>query len=193
MEKRLGVNLRKGHVNRITAMLNRFVLGKTRPGEEIWTWKNNSWDGYCKQCCKVVETMSHIFECEKDQENLDTLGMNVSVQRVYGVQTLLGDHYLWSDHKKRSRVFTQFSATIFFIAEIMRCWLNDDEFSWWRTKFKLVAYISNLLGSNDIKFDILGEELKEMLNIHTLPGIVCNPTQTRQLMCLVLTTLLNKV
>ena len=71
MEKRLGSTLKQGYVNRITAMLNsgmippgnsniiqRFLLGKTRPGEEIRTWKNKSWDGYGKKCCMVVETMS---------------------------------------------------------------------------------------------------------------------------------------
>ena len=42
---------------------------------------------------------------------------------------------------------------------------NGDELSWWRTKFKLVAYISNLLGSNNVKFKILGKELKQRLNI----------------------------
>ena len=34
-----------------------------------------------------------------------------------------------------------------------------------RTKFKLVAYISNLLGSDNVKYNILGKELKEMPNI----------------------------
>ena len=134
MEKRLGVNLRQGYVNRITAMLNsgvippgksdifhRFILEKTRPGEEIRTWKNNSWDGYCKQCCKVVKTMSHIFECEKTREYLDNLSMNVVVQRVYGLKSILGDHYQWSDHKMRNRILAQFSVSSFIISEIMRC------------------------------------------------------------------------
>ena len=55
MEKRLGVTLKQSYVNKITAMLNpgmippgnsdiihRLLLGKTRPGSEIQTWKNQS-------------------------------------------------------------------------------------------------------------------------------------------------------
>ena len=74
MEKRLGVTLKKSYVNRIMTMLNsgmiptgngdiihRVLLGKTRPGEQIRTWKNQSWDDYCKQYCKVIETMAHNF------------------------------------------------------------------------------------------------------------------------------------
>ena len=57
-EKRLGVMLKRSYVNRVTAMFNngmipprnsdiihRFLLGQTRPGEEIQMWKNLSWDG----------------------------------------------------------------------------------------------------------------------------------------------------
>ena len=80
MEKRLGVTLKQSYVNKITAMLNsgtippgnsgiihRFLLRKTRPRSEIRTWKNQNWDGYCKQCCKLIETTAHIFECEKTE------------------------------------------------------------------------------------------------------------------------------
>ena len=42
--------------------------------------------------------------------------------------------------------------------------LQGDKLSWRKTRFKLVAYISNLLGSDNVKYSILGEELKEMLN-----------------------------
>ena len=75
MEKRLGVTLKQSYVNKITAMLDlgmippgnsdlihRFLLGKTRPGSEIRMWKNQSWDGYCKQCCKEKENLAHIFD-----------------------------------------------------------------------------------------------------------------------------------
>ena len=84
---------------------------------------------------------------------------------MYGIKSVLGDHYLWSDHKKRNRILAQFSAASFFIAEIMRYRLHGDKLLWRRTRFKLVAYISNLLGSNSVKYSILGEELKKMLNI----------------------------
>ena len=74
MEKRLGVTLKQSYVNIITAVLNsgmippgnsyivhRFLLWKTRPGSEIRTWKNQSWDGYCKQCWKVIATTAQFF------------------------------------------------------------------------------------------------------------------------------------
>ena len=34
-----------------------------------------------------------------------------------------------------------------------------------KTKSKLIAYLSNLLGSNNVNFKILGDELKVMLII----------------------------
>ena len=43
--------------------------------------------------------------------------------------------------------------------------LTGDRLSWRRTKFKLVAYVSNLLGSNNVRFNLLGEGMKEVLNI----------------------------
>ena len=55
MEKRLGTNLKKSYVIKITTMLNsgkirtgnsdilhRFLLGKIRPGEEIRNWKSKT-------------------------------------------------------------------------------------------------------------------------------------------------------
>ena len=40
---------------------------------------------------------------------------NVGVQRVYGIKFLLGDHYQWSDHKKRNRILAQFAVSSFFM------------------------------------------------------------------------------
>ena len=178
MEKRLGTTLKQSYVTRITTMLNsgmiptgnsdilhRFLLGKTRPGDEIRNWKNQSWDGYCKQCCKVIETTAHIFECEKTRAYLDALSINTGIHRIYNLKSLLGDYYCWSDHKKRSQIQAQFAAASFVIAEIMKGRLTGDRLSWRRTKFKLVAYVSNLLGSNNVRFNVLGEGMKEMLNI----------------------------
>ena len=45
----------------------------------------------------------------------------------------------------------------------MRCWLQGDKLIWRRTKFKLVAYESNLLGSNNVKDNVLGLGMKGML------------------------------
>ena len=99
MEKMIGNTLKQSYVNRITAMLisgmiptgnsdiiHRFLLGKTRPGEEIQIWKNQSWDGYCKQCCKVIETTAHIFECEKTRAYLDTFSLNTGIQKMFLVK-----------------------------------------------------------------------------------------------------------
>ena len=65
MEKRLGVNLGQGYVNRVMTMPNsgmiplgncdiihRLLFGKTRPGEEIWTWKNKSWTAIINSAAK---------------------------------------------------------------------------------------------------------------------------------------------
>ena len=102
MEIRLGVTLKQSYVNRRKAMLNsgmisprnsdiihRFLLWKTRPGEKIGTWKTQSWDGYCKQCCKVIETTAHIFGCEKTRAYLDALSINTGIHRIYNLKSLL--------------------------------------------------------------------------------------------------------
>ena len=69
------------------------------------------------------------------------------------------------DHKKRSQILAQFVAASFVIAEIMKGWLTGNKLSWRRTKSKLVAYVSNLLGSTNVRFILLGEGMKEVLNI----------------------------
>ena len=91
--------------------------------------------------------------------------MNVRVQRVYGLISLLGDNYQWSDHKNRNRIIAQFSVFSFIISEIMRCRLHCDKLNWRGTRFKLIAYISHLLCSNNVKFNLLGKELKKMMII----------------------------
>ena len=106
-----------------------------------------------------------LHQCEKTKEYLDTLSINTGVQRVYGLKSLLGDHYLWSDHKKKNQILAQFAAASFIIAEIMQCQLHGNKLSWRRIRFKLVAYISNLLDSDNVKCHILGEGMKEMLDI----------------------------
>ena len=146
-------------------MIHRFLLGKTRPGEEIRNWKKQDWDGYCKQCCKVIETTAHILECEKTREYLDALSLNTGLHRIYNLKSLLGDHFQWSDHKKRNQILAHFAAASFVIAEIIKGRLTGDKLSWRRTKFKLVPYLSTLLGSNNVRFNLLGEGMKEMLNI----------------------------
>ena len=47
----------------------------------------------------------------------------------------------------------------------MRARLHCDKLSWRRTRFKLIAYMSQLLGSNNVKFNLLGEEMKGMIKI----------------------------
>ena len=101
----------------------------------------------------------------KPEPNLDALSLNTGLQRIYTLKILLGDHFFWSDHKKRSQILAQFAAASFVIAEIMKGLLTGDKLSWRRTKFKLVAYVSNLLGSTNVRFNLLGEGMKEMLNI----------------------------
>ena len=59
----------------------------------------------------------------------------------------------------------QFAAASFVIAKIMKGRLTGDKLSWRQTKFMLVAYVSNFLGSNNVKYNVLGEGMKEMLGI----------------------------
>ena len=101
----------------------------------------------------MIETTAHIFECEKTRAYLDALSLNTGIHRIYNLKSLLGDHYLWSDHKKRNQILAQFAAARFVIAEVMKGRLIGDKV----TKYKLVAYVSNLLGSNNVKYTVLGK------------------------------------
>ena len=86
-------------------------------------------------------------------EHLDALSLNTGPHRIYNLKSLLGDYYLWSDHKKRNQILTLFASASFVIAEIMKGQLTGDKLSWRQTKFKLVVYVSNLLGSNNVRFN----------------------------------------
>ena len=90
---------------------------------------------------------------------------NTSASTLEYIKSLVDDHYLSSDHKKRNRALAQFAAASFIIPEIMRCRLHSNKLSWRRTRFKLVAYMSNLLGSNNVKYSILAKKMKVMLVI----------------------------
>ena len=104
-----------------------------------------------------------IFTCMKTREFLDSLHLQLHVHRVGGTSTILGDHYLWMDFKQRDTVLTQFVVSTFYITDIMQSRLTGDPLSWRRTRFKLIAYLSNLLGSNNVRLMQLGERLKAML------------------------------
>ena len=120
-------------------------------------------DGYCKMCQSEIETLPHIFTCKKTREYLDNLYTHLRTQRVSGTSTILGDHYLWMDFKQRDTILAQFAVSSFYICEIMQGRLLGDPLSWRRTRFKLIAYLSNLLGSNNCRLMQLGERLKTML------------------------------
>ena len=42
--------------------------------------------------------MSHISEYEKTREYLDNLSTNIGVKTVYGLKTIIGNHYLRTDY-----------------------------------------------------------------------------------------------
>ena len=114
-------------------------------------------------CKGDIETIPHIFTCMKTREFLDNLHTQLHVHRVGGTSTFLGDHYLWMDFKQRDTILTQFAVSTFYITDIMQSRLTGDPLSWRRTRFKLIAYLSNLLGSDNVRLTQLGENLKAML------------------------------
>ena len=107
MEKRLDTTLRQGYVCRVAEMMNkgmiptnnsdilhRLILGKTKSGEVIKDWRNQNWDGICRQCGTVLETFQHIFECEVVKSYYNDLSNHLGVFIIYDLKSLLGDHYL---------------------------------------------------------------------------------------------------
>ena len=178
MEKRLNVTLRQGYVCKVAEMLNkgmiptnngdilhRLILGKTKSGEEIKDWSNQDWNGICRQCGTVLETFQHIFECEVVKNYYNDLSNHLGVYRIYDLKSLFGDHFLWHETKERPKILAQFAICSFIIAEVSAGRLTGDKLSWRRTKFKLVAYLTHLLRSDNVRYTSLGDEIKKLIRI----------------------------
>ena len=93
------------------------------------------------------------------------LSNHLGVNRIYDLKTLFGDHYLWHVPKDRPKILAQFAISSFFIAEICAGRLTGDKLSWRRTKFKLVAFLTHLLRSDNIRYTSLGDEIKKLIKI----------------------------
>ena len=93
------------------------------------------------------------------------LSNHLGVNRIYDLKTLFGDHYLWHVSKERPKILAQFAISSFFIAEICAGRLTGDKLSWRRTKFKIVAFLSHLLNSSNVRFASLGEEIQKLIRI----------------------------
>ena len=87
------------------------------------------------------------------------------MNRIYDLKTLFGDHYLWHISEERPIILAQLALSSFIIAEISAGRLTGDKLSWQRTKFKIVAFLSHLLSSNNIRFTSLGEEIQKLIRI----------------------------
>ena len=110
-----------------------------------------------------MESGTHIFTCMKTREYLDNLYTELNVQRVGGTSTILGDHYLWMDFKQRDTILAKFVVSSYYISEIMQGRMLGDPISRRRTRFKLIAYLSNLIVCDNVRLRQLGENLKAML------------------------------
>ena len=87
------------------------------------------------------------------------------MNRIYDLKTLFGDHYLWHISEERPRILSQFALSSFIIAEISAGRLTGDKLSWRCTKFKIVAFLSHLLSSSNIRYASLGEEIQKLMRI----------------------------
>ena len=146
-------------------ILHRLIFGKTKAGDVIKDWRNQDWDGICRQCGTVTETFQHIFECEVVKNYYSDLSTHLGVNRIYDLKTLFCDHFLWHIAEERPRILAQFAISSFFIAEISAGRLIGDKLSWRRTKFKIVAFLSHLLSSINIRFTSLNEEIQRLTRI----------------------------
>ena len=146
-------------------ILHRLILGKTKSGEVIKDWRNQDWNGICRQCGTVTETFQHIFECEVVKNYYNDLSNHLGVNRIYDLKALFGAHFLLHDRKVRSKILAQFAISSFIIAEISAGRLSGDKLSWRRTKFKIVTYISHLLKSNNDKYSALGDEIRGLISV----------------------------
>ena len=51
-------------------------------GKIIKDWGTENWDEFGWQYVSVIETLKHIFECEKLENYIDDLSTNVGIQIV---------------------------------------------------------------------------------------------------------------
>ena len=91
------------------------------------------------------------------------LSTHLGIQRITGLRNLIEDHYLWHIGKERPKILAQFAISSFIIAEICVERLTGDKLNWQRTKFKIVAYLSHLLKSDNANFYSLGDEIKKLI------------------------------
>ena len=131
----------------------------------IKDWSNQDWNGICRQCGTVLETFQHIFECEVVKNYYNDLSNHLGVYRIYDLKSLFGDHFLWHETKERPKILAQFAICSFIIAEVSAGRLTGDKLSWRRTKFKLVAYLTHLLRSDNVRYTSLGDEIKKLIRI----------------------------
>ena len=95
------------------SVLHCLILEKTKSGEVIKDLSNQEWNGICQQCRTVIETFHHIFEYEEVMKYYGDLSTNLGIQRITGLRTLIGDHYLWHIGKERPKILTQFVISSF--------------------------------------------------------------------------------
>ena len=93
-------------------ILHCLILGKTKSGEFIKDWSNQD----CWQCGTVIEIFQHIFECEEVMKYYGDLSTHLGIQRITGLRTHIGDHYLWHIGKERPKILAQFAISSFITA-----------------------------------------------------------------------------
>ena len=93
------------------------------------------------------------------------LSNHLGVYRIYDLKSLFGDHFLWHETKERPKILAQFAISSFIIAEVSAGRLTGDKLSWRRTKFKIVAYLSHLLKSNNNIYSSLGDEIRRLISV----------------------------
>ena len=93
------------------------------------------------------------------------LSNHLGVHRIYDLKSLFGDNFLWHVTKERPTILAQFAISSFIIAEISVGRLNGDKLNWQRTKFKIVAYISHILRSDNDTYSSLGDKIKGLISV----------------------------
>ena len=69
-------------------------------------------------------------------------------------------HYLMHDFEERPKILSQLAISSFVIAEVCVGRLIGDNLNWRRKKFKIVAYLSHLPKSDNVRFTSLDDEIQ---------------------------------
>ena len=136
----------------LTKWLQRWTMAQFLWIKEIYytdSFYGKRWLGEVNKDLGTEERDGVCQQCKKVKNYFNDLSTHSGIQSVTGLRSLIGDHCLGYDAKERPKILAQLVISSFYIAKICCGHLTVDELKKWCTKFKIVAFVSQLPRSNN--------------------------------------------